>query len=209
MSTAGRRAEVLAVLRGADHPLSIATIADSLGLHVNTARFHLTALLDSGQVERVETAPNKPGRPAQLFRASRTMDPGGPRHYRLLAEALTDTVANSAQPVAHARAAGRALGARLGAAQRTSPRRRPVRQLAELLDELGFEPEKPTGDEEIRLRSCPFLEIARVHPDVVCSIHLGLMQGAMAKWDVPVTVKELTPFVEPDVCVARLAGVAR
>jgi len=208
MSTGSRRAKVLAVLRSADGPLSIATIAESLGVHVNTVRFHLDALLDTGQVERVVAAPDKPGRPAQLFRASRTMDPGGQRHYRLLAETLVDTMANSPDPVAHASAAGRAMGAQLGAPQRKSARRQPVRQLAVLLTELGFEPEVPSAD-EIRLRHCPFLEIAREHPDVVCSVHLGLMQGAMADWAAPVTVEELTPFAEPDVCVARLAGAVR
>jgi predicted ArsR family transcriptional regulator len=29
---------------------------------------------------------------------------------------------------------------------------------------------------------CPFREIAEARPDVVCSIHLGLMRGALARW---------------------------
>lgn len=46
---------------------------------------------------------------------------------------------------------------------------------------------------------------ARAHAQVVCPIHLGLMQGAMAAWDAPVTVNRLEPFAEPDLCVAHLA----
>ena len=39
---AGRRKDVLAVLRAAVAPLSIAEIAEQLAVHPNTARFHLT-----------------------------------------------------------------------------------------------------------------------------------------------------------------------
>lgn len=204
--TGGRRADILGVLRDADAPLSIAAIAERLGVHANTVRFHLDALLATGQVERVAVAPDKPGRPPQLFAATRGMDPGGPRHYRLLAEALTESVAGGANPITHARAAGRALGVRLAKHRRTAADPGPVGQLVELLAELGFAPERMPGGTRIGLRHCPFLEIARVHPEVVCPVHLGLMQGAMASWQAPLSVKKLTPFVEPGLCVAQLAG---
>jgi len=63
----GRRQGVLAVLRGAAGPLSINAVADELGIHPNTVRFHLEALLSTGQVEYVETDRVKPGRPALMF----------------------------------------------------------------------------------------------------------------------------------------------
>ncbi len=202
----GRRADVLAVLRRAAAPLSIAAVAGQLGIHLNTARFHLDALLAGGQVERVAAGHAKPGRPAQLFTATRAMDPGGPRHYHLLAEALIDSLVGGAHPGGRARAAGRAFGARLGRPRSAAARRAPVDQLVELLAELGFAPERGAGGERIGLRHCPFLELATKHPEVVCQVHLGLMQGAMAAWDTPVTVEKLTPFAEPDLCVAQLAG---
>jgi predicted ArsR family transcriptional regulator len=40
---------------------------------------------------------------------------------------------------------------------------------------------------------------------VVCSIHLGLMQGMLAELDAPIDTDRLDPFVEPDLCVARLS----
>ncbi|MGZ4289361.1 MAG: transcriptional regulator, partial [Gaiellaceae bacterium] len=43
---------------------------------------------------------------------------------------------------------------------------------------------------------------SRTH--IVCPIHLGLMQGAMAAAQSPVTVERLEPFVEPMLCVAHL-----
>ena len=105
-----RRAEVLDLLRHAGEPLSIAEIADRLGVHVNTVRFHLGTLVANGQVERAAGQPGTPGRPAQLFRTVAGMDPMGPRHYRVLAEALTAGLASDPDPSDRAVTAGRAWG---------------------------------------------------------------------------------------------------
>ena len=78
-----------------------------------------------------------------------------------------------------------------------------------LLDELGFAPEQSRGGDrpQIDLRHCPFFELAVGRSDVVCAVHLGLMQGAMQSWDSPITVDRLDPFVQPDRCVAHLSAV--
>jgi hypothetical protein len=57
----------------------------------------------------------------------------------------------------------------------------------------------------IPLRHCPFQNLAEQHGEVICSVHLGLMQGALTAMRAPVTVDRLDPFVEPDLCVAHLA----
>jgi predicted ArsR family transcriptional regulator len=41
---------------------------------------------------------------------------------------------------------------------------------------------------------------------VLCAVHLGLVQGAMWAWHAPVTVARLEPLAEPDLCVAHLAA---
>lgn len=202
----GRRRDVLMVLRQADAPMSIAAIADQLDVHVNTVRFHLDALLEQQQIRRVTGARDKPGRPPQLFAALGGMDPGGPRHYRLLAEALAESVASEAAPGAGTAAAGRKIGVRLAADRSDAADGTAVEKLVNLLDDLGFAPEADAGGAEISLRHCPFLEIARARPEVICPVHLGLMQGAMMAWGAPVTVDGLRPFVESDRCVAQLSG---
>jgi predicted ArsR family transcriptional regulator len=202
--TNGRRQEVLRLLRAATTPLSVAAIARQLGVHPNTVRFHLDVLVASGQAEQATPTHRGPGRPAQLFRAVRTMDPAGPRHYQLLAEILVRTVAAGPEPSGRAADAGRAWGRELADPASTGE---PVARLVSLLDDLGFDPDlrvSPDG-QQVGLRHCPFLELARERAQVVCPIHLGLMQGAMAAWDAPVTVSRLTPFAEPDLCVAHLA----
>jgi predicted ArsR family transcriptional regulator len=214
----GRRQDVLRLLKAATAPLSIGAIASRLSVHPNTVRFHLDNLVADGQAERAAPAQGHPGRPAQLFRAVRRMSPAGPRRYQLLAEILLQDVASQPVPGARAAAAGRTWGRLLAdpaSSQRSGspPPTEPVSRLVGLLSGLGFDPDlRGRGDRQrVGLRHCPFLELAQARAEVVCPVHLGLMQGAMAAWDAPVTVDRLEPFAEPDLCVAHLApaGTAR
>lgn len=209
-ATPGRRDAVLGVLRESSAPLSIAEIAERLGVHANTARFHLESLERRGQVERAAPAQRVPGRPPLLFRAVPRMDPEGPRHYRLLAEALADSLSGAAAARERLVEAGRSWWrrsrSRFADVRRPGPRQS-VDGLVTVLDELGFAAEELEGDApRIGLRSCPFLELATSRPEVVCPVHLGLMLGALEEWESPLTVERLQPFAEPDLCVAHLAA---
>jgi predicted ArsR family transcriptional regulator len=210
----GRRLEMLRLLKAADAPLSIAAIAGQLGVHPNTVRFHLDALVSSGLAEHVAPEHGRPGRPPSLFRAVRRMNPAGPRRYQLLAEILVHSLAVGPDPGERAGEAGRSWGRQLapqtanaGANGKARPGD-PARRLVSLLDELGFAPDlRVTTDQgaQIGLRHCPFLELARSRAQVVCPVHLGLMRGALDAWDAPVTVDRLEAFAQPDLCVAHLA----
>jgi predicted ArsR family transcriptional regulator len=207
---AGRRREVLRLLRASPAPMSILAIADELGVHPNTVRFHLDVLVGDGQVEQVAPGRKGPGRPPLMFQAVRQMDRGGTRHYRLLAEILSTALAAERNPRTKAVAAGRLWGLRMESGLRGAlGAEESIDRLVEVLDELGFAPERraSNGEEQIGLRHCPFLELAESRTTVVCPIHLGLMQGALETWAAPVTVDRLDAFVEPDLCVAHLTGV--
>lgn len=197
----GRRADVLDILRSASGPMTISQLADALDVHPNTIRFHLDALTGTGQVDRVEAGQTRPGRPPQLFRAARRMDPGGPTQYRVLAEILTHALDAGDDTEARARAIGHAWGRTVAAPAADSA----ADGLVSLLDEFGFAPEQPEAD-QLRLRHCPFLELAETRSAVVCSIHLGLMQGALENWRAPLTVERLDAFIEPDMCLVHLAS---
>lgn len=214
-AAAGRREEVLRTLSEAAAPLSIVEIAGRLAVHPNTVRFHLDTLVANGQVERTERKHRVPGRPPQLFQVTTGMDPTGPRHYQLLAQVLVEGLACEPDPTRKAADAGRAWGRRWAASSdndETEPARRTdetpdsVTRLTRMLDEFGFAP-KQQGHEataQIGLRHCPFLELAKTSSELVCRIHLGLMQGAMQQWRSTRTVDRLEPFVEPDQCLAHL-----
>jgi predicted ArsR family transcriptional regulator len=206
----GRRDVIVELLRASAKPRSITSLADELAVHPNTVRFHIDALMRAGRVEQVLGDTSGPGRPPTLFRASRRMDPTGPTNYRLLAGVLTDYVAGSRDPAGIATELGRSTSSSLvdsSAHRSASSKTRAVTELVDLLDDIGFKPEPAAGrrTSEIRLRHCPFQDLAEQHGDVICSLHLGLMQGALTAMRAPVTVDRLDPFVEPDLCVARLA----
>lgn len=211
----GTRAEVLQALKDAAAPLTIAGLAQKVGVHPNTIRFHLARLVERAQVERVFTQHRAPGRPAQLFQVAPGMDPAGPRNYRALATALVRSVATGPEPKARALKAGWAWGHALassasdGAAHSSQPGpKESVLWLRRMLDELGFAPQQDESEPAswIGLRHCPFLELAIEQPEVVCPLHLGLMQGAMHAWRAPLGVHRLDRFVTADLCLAHLSA---
>jgi predicted ArsR family transcriptional regulator len=216
----GRSELLLAMLRASDTPVSVNAIAEALSVHPNTVRFHLDALLEAGRAERLLGEIAGPGRPPILYRASRSMNRNGPSNDRLLATMLTAHLAATAEdPARTATQLGRRWGPSLiGRSSPSAGATRPavatktevLTQVVAALDEVGFEPEPHKGrrSTEIRLRHCPFLDLVDDHGDVICSLHLGLMQGAMTQLNGPITVDRLDPFVESDLCVAHLASTS-
>ncbi|MGZ8783806.1 MAG: hypothetical protein ACXWZB_09970 [Gaiellaceae bacterium] len=72
-----------------------------------------------------------------------------------------------------------------------------------ILEEQGFEPQ--AEERAIRMRRCPFHDLAEAHPEVVCAVHRGLISGALAELGSDLSVSALEVFPQPNVCVARLA----
>lgn len=213
------RSRVLDLLRSADTPVGVQEIAERAGLHPNTARFHLDGLVEAGMVERYSESSGQPGRPRTVYRARPAAAATGARSYRLLAEMLTTLIAeNVPQPELAASEAGRVWGGYL--TQRPAPFERidaqaAVARLIDVLSEIGFDPApdppppasggKDETGARVRLRHCPFREVAERHQDVVCALHLGLMQGALGELRAPVSADRLDPFVEPSLCIAHLS----
>jgi predicted ArsR family transcriptional regulator len=208
----GSRGDVLEMLRAGDQPLGVRDVAQRTGLHQNTARFHLEALVKSGLATRETQDRETPGRPRVGYRASTRATIGGRRRYRLLSEMLATLIGTMPEPGTSAEEAGREWGEYL--TEQPPPYQRPtaeqaIAKLTSSLAELGFAPELADGGEDgryaVNLRQCPFREVAQQHRQVVCGLHLGLMRGALSRMRAPVTADGLDSFVEPDLCVARLA----
>lgn len=206
------RSRVLAALQDAGDAMGVGDLARRVRLHPNTVRFHLDALVEAGLVDRSTEQRDQPGRPRTLYAAHAGSARAGRRSYRLLAEILTSYVgAETPEPAGAGREAGRAWGRYL--AERPPPFRRldadlAIQRLVRTLDDIGFSSEAVTteGSRRILLRHCPFRETATEHRDVVCSVHLGLMQGILAELGAPVDAERLDPFVEPSLCIAHLAA---
>ncbi|MEU6259698.1 helix-turn-helix domain-containing protein [Streptomyces sp. NPDC047043] len=209
--TSPRRRQVLDVLRAAASPLGVTETAERIGVHPNTVRFHLDALVGEGLVEPHVQEPSGPGRPRTVYAPRPGMDRGGVRGYQLLAQMLLSRLAaTGSEARSAAMEAGRAWGRFLVESppppQQSTPEESAARLVA-LLDELGFAPEPQGGpvSTRIRLRHCPFLELAEEYGQLVCPLHLALMQGALAELRAPLTATDLEPFAEPHACLAHLA----
>src|SRR5690348_17748561 len=207
------RAGVLDMLRAAGGPVGVHDVAQRMGLHPNTARFHLEALTETGLAVRETEDRETPGRPRIGYRAVAD-GPAGRRRYRLLAEMLTSLIAGTMpEPGKAAEEAGREWGAYLSEQpppfQKVSAEEA-IGKLSAIMADLGFAPQAEAADGggqyRLCLRQCPFREVAQHHQDVICSLHLGLMRGALDRMRAPVTADRLDPFVEPSLCVARLSA---
>lgn len=203
------RSAVLRTLREHGEPVGLSTLAELCGLHTNTVREHLDALVKEGLVGRQASAPAGRGRPALLYRAT---GPGSSSttsvEYAGLAAALAAALRqHSASPAEDAVAAGREWGRRLARARHTTPAGTSAaarRRLVALLDEAGFAPRPDAHGSHVRLTRCPLLDAAREHPQIVCGVHLGLAQGALSELGADPSGTDLLPFAERGACTLRL-----
>jgi predicted ArsR family transcriptional regulator/quercetin dioxygenase-like cupin family protein len=175
---ASRRDLVLQALRDSREPRTIVDLSRELGVHPNTVRFHVESLVDQGRAERIVGVKAGLGRPPTRYQARAAMDPHGPTNYRMLAAMLTSHFAATSQdPAAEARALGRSWST--ADREPAGSRGEAVKTVTAELAELGFQPDPADGrSAEIRLRHCPFLELVPERSDVICALHLGLMEGA-------------------------------
>jgi predicted ArsR family transcriptional regulator len=198
------RVRILQLLR--DGPMDVAEVTAAVGLHPNTVRSHLGVLERAELVSRQPSLPSGPGRPRQLYglAPSRT---AAPDSYRTLSEVLiTSLLAVSDDPASTAVDAGRPLGGSLVGDQPPATVHEAIDRVVGLLDELGFAPERRTGvgGTEIRLRRCPFDDLARRYGEIVCAAHLGLVRGALEELGAAVET-DLVPWVEPTMCLVEIS----
>jgi predicted ArsR family transcriptional regulator len=161
------------------HPLATAEVADTLGLHPNTVRPHLERMREVGLLDVEADTRGSVGRPQHRY----SLAPGAPTlgleppAFPVLARMLLRMAAAAGVAPEEALDAGRDQGTHAAArADRTGPCEEAL--LAELA-ELGFDPAAVTDDEgtTIAFTRCPFQELAEANPDLVCSLHRGLVEG--------------------------------
>jgi predicted ArsR family transcriptional regulator len=204
------RVRVVEALRGSTEPLDAVELAGRVGLHSNTVRSHLRVLAEAGLVSVRAERRLRPGRPRLVYEAlpetAAAVELDG---YRLLAEILASYLAASGQDSTdQAEEAGRSWGRYL------VDRRLPeavsgeddIDSILRLLEEVGFEPrlEPAEHGHTVLMQHCPFGEVAGTYGRVVCSVHLGLMQGALVELGARLAADDLKPFVKPGVCAAHL-----
>ena len=181
--------------------------AAAAGIGRALAVYHLDKLVESGLLIATyarpagRTGPGA-GRPAKLYaRSDREFAVTvPPREYELAARLLAQVVESDASGRSRAALldAARALGAELGGRFRTAG----ADDLETMLARHGYEPQRDDAG-TIRLRNCPFRQLAEQHRDIVCGMNLGLIEGLIAGLQVPEARPSLDPSTEHCCVVIR------
>ena len=170
-------------------PCSATELAERLDLHPNTVRPHLDRMKEAGLVEVEPIHRGTVGRPQLRY----SLAPGAPglgfdppAHTLLagLLAALAEQLGGDGLDAAN-------LGRRWGtdATGRRQSGRGCLAALVAELDRLGFDPVESElgggGTEARRVRvdflHCPFRELAEAYPELVCSLHRGIVEGVVGK----------------------------
>ncbi|WP_244963305.1 helix-turn-helix transcriptional regulator [Actinomyces trachealis] len=221
------RRRVLEYVESCAEAVTALEVATALGLHHNTVREHLDALISAGFVTSHSRATGRRGRPSILY-ASTAPDPEDVLDsYLTLLDVVCETigtdeagmrcaqeigrrwaVVTGAPPVAPVkgragdRTDGRADSRELSVAER-------VAALEPHLSSMGFAPETD-GDGGVLLRACPLVTRSRVPHPLVCTMHEAFLNEELRRNDAaggpggqrPGQV-ELTPL-QPDGCHLHL-----
>ena len=218
-----RLVDVLARVTEGDDPgpLTATELAAEVRLHVSTVRFHLDQLVAVGLVEsRFRRQPGV-GRPRKVYSVAPAsfaeLSRGGEVESlrllsALLATTLTDRLADTTRTPAEAgrRWAHEHVARVPGAAPAETPGQwlGRIAGMIDVLQEWGYTPEVATArggrTARVTLAHCPFLELARRHPAVVCGIHRGLIAGSLEQLGEPEPEVSLVPFVDATTCLAHI-----
>jgi predicted ArsR family transcriptional regulator len=176
-------------------PVTRDQAAEAVGISRKLAAFHLDKLVSAGLLEA--TTPDPASRRPGPGRAPKAYQPAATevavsipeRRYDLLGDVLVQAIvadgpASTARLAAHqlARDRGQALGERVRAERRLG-RLGPERALTvvgELLAACGYAPARDPARLQLMLRNCPFQQLARRAPELVCGLNHQFLAGLLA-----------------------------
>ncbi|WP_153505011.1 helix-turn-helix transcriptional regulator [Cumulibacter manganitolerans] len=203
-----------------DEGLTAVELAGVLGVHTSTARFHLDQLVYRHTLDAAFERRGV-GRPRKVYRLSPGRAPVALPEQQasslgLLTGLLTEMVASQGSRLTTPDEAGqRWAAANVRPDAPATPARtqrewlHKVRSLMHVLSSWGYGPtvtaHATDREAEIVLTHCPFRDLAKANPDVVCGIHRGLIRGSMQGLGEQHTEVDLVPFAQGgDACIAHL-----
>jgi predicted ArsR family transcriptional regulator len=155
------------VERAAESPATLSDLAEAAGVHLNTARAHLSVLEGSGTLVPEQAPPGGRGRPPLHYRLADDFALPGPG----LAEVLAAAVMRSGQSADELRRVGVEWGRLQGGSgdlEQTLPR---------ALERLGFDAVFEDG--ELVLSACPCRLVAPGSPELVCNLAIAVAEGVL------------------------------
>lgn len=192
-------------------PLSTAQIAESLGLHGNTVRPHLERMKEVGLLESRPEVTGTVGRPQKLYSLAGDAPSLGlePPVFPMLARMLVDAARQARLDPETVCEAGRSEGRRqarsmvrpsdadsvtsthhgsIGADGTKDAVPHVLVDLLAMQEQLGFDPAVVMSDDatdrvaHVAFTHCPFSELAAQNPEIICSLHRGLVEGFIDGW---------------------------
>ena len=197
-------------------PVTTAEIAETIGLHPNTVRPHLERMRDVGLVDVEVGGRGEIGRPQHRY----ALNPDAPSLG--LEPPVMPVLARMVLSMAERLGAGPDDAASVGideGMRRAGPFRDAPSSLEAIvsdLDRLGFDPVVSDvgpgradgvavdGAAVIAFANCPFSDLAREHPDLVCSLHRGLVAGFVQEMG-DTEVREFCSVVDRTPCQVTVA----
>lgn len=144
-------------------------LSEAVGVHLNTVRPHIDALIAASVLVREPQAPSGRGRPRIGYRLAGDWSPPT-ADYRGLAELLAATIGRGRRDRARLREIGLECGRDAGTEG--------ARDLPRVLERLGFSA-RVAGD-RVELSSCPCPLVAPEDPGLVCDLAAAVADGALS-----------------------------
>jgi predicted ArsR family transcriptional regulator len=186
------RSRLYEMVRTSGRPVSRDEAAEAAGISRSLAAFHLDKLVDRGLLTFEYARPQGrsgpgAGRPSKMYSPSEVeVEVSIPeRQYSVIGKLLVNSILAEPGQAARSDVAANvaaAEGRRVGQDVRAELRMRPpgteraLATVADVLRERGYEP-YPVEDGSIRLRSCPFHQVARHAPELVCRMNREFIEG--------------------------------
>ncbi len=200
-------------LARAAKPLTTSEIADTIDLHPNTVRPHLERMRDTGLVAVEVGGRGEIGRPQHRYSLAADAPSLGlePPVMPMLARMVLSMAERLGAGPEDARAVGDGEGA--GRAARFSEAPSSLEAIVSDLDILGFDPVVSDDADDpdaavIAFANCPFGDLAVAHPDLVCSLHHGLIAGFVRRMG-DAEVRSFCTVVDRTPCQVTVGEVSR
>jgi predicted ArsR family transcriptional regulator len=182
---------------------TLAELADVAGVHLNTIRAHVTALEEAEVLQSAQKPASGPGRPAAEYRLVDGWGLSSTDFLELAGLLAAALVRNAPDP-----AALRATGAEWGRYLAGRPGQRDAaEELPRALERLGFH--ATLEGDLVRITGCPCAVVSPDHPEIVCALATGLVEGILAAAGSDRRIAEHDSDPERRRCTVRLTASTR
>jgi predicted ArsR family transcriptional regulator len=179
---------------------TLGELADAAGVHLNTIRAHVASLERAELLVSTQKPATGPGRPATEYRLADGWALSSTDFLELAGLLAAALVRNrpDAGPL-------RATGADWGRYLAGRPGRRDIAaELPRALERLGFH--ATVSGDVVRISGCPCAVVSPDHPEVVCALATGLVEGVLAASGGELRVAEHDNHPERRRCTLRLTA---